>query len=214
MEYQGKITSEIPFFKVSDMNSDGNGFQMIAFRNSVSREQADVLGAKIFPKGATIFPKVGGALLTNKRRMLIQQSCVDNNIMAFVPTVGNAEYWYWVLTLLDFGKLSNPGPVPALNASSIKDLPVPCPELYEQEAIVKYIKNLCVELDAGIALEQKTIGFILEYRDRLIADVVTGQIDVRDWLPGPDDEVADEDLAALGGDEDIEPNGEDEDGEE
>lgn len=36
-----------------------------------------------------------------------------------------------------------------------------------------------------------------KYRDRLIADVVTGQIDVRGWTPGPDDRVTDEDLATL-----------------
>ena len=35
-----------------------------------------------------------------------------------------------------------------------------------------------------------------EYRDRLIADVVTGQIDVRGWVPGPDDVIV-EDAAVL-----------------
>ena len=36
-----------------------------------------------------------------------------------------------------------------------------------------------------------------EYRDSLVADVVTGQVDVREWRPDPDDEVANENLAAL-----------------
>jgi type I restriction enzyme S subunit len=35
-----------------------------------------------------------------------------------------------------------------------------------------------------------------EYRDRLIADVVTGQLDVRAWMPGPDD-VIDETAAVI-----------------
>lgn len=30
-----------------------------------------------------------------------------------------------------------------------------------------------------------------------IADIVTGQVDVRNWVPGPDDRVTDEGLAAL-----------------
>ena len=201
VEHQGKTSAEIPFFKVSDMTSAGNSFGMTSFKNSVSHELASMLGAKIFPKGATIFPKVGGALLTNKRRILVRDSCVDNNIMAFVPATGNAEYWYRVLTLIDFGKLANPGPVPALNASTIKDLLIPCPEDSEQEIIVKYIRGLCTELDAGIVQEQGSIDLIREYRDRLIADVVTGQVDVRGWIPGPDDVVADNDLAALADDE-------------
>ncbi len=43
----------------------------------------------------------------------------------------------------------------------------------------------------------KEIELIREYRDRLISDVVTGQIDVRGWQPKPDDENDAEVLAAL-----------------
>ena len=59
-----------------------------------------------------------------------------------------------------------------------------------------------------------TIKLIREYRDRQIADVVTGQVDVRGWVPGPDDVVAEEDLAALGGDEEIDTDGEEDDGDD
>lgn len=45
--------------------------------------------------------------------------------------------------------------------------------------------------------QKKSLSEIGEYRDRLIADVVTGQIDVRGWKPGPGDEIADEDLTIL-----------------
>lgn len=214
IEFQGETSFEIPFFKVSDMTYSGNEFQMLATKNSVSREQAAVLGAKVFPSGSTIFPKVGGALLTNKRRLLVRDSCVDNNVMAFVPFSGNPEYWYWVLTMLDFGKLANPGPVPALNASTIKDLSVPYPDDEEQDRIVEHIRALCLELNAGISLEKRGIELIREYRDRLIADVVTGQVDVRGWQPGPDDLVDDAVLAALDDDQEDATAEEDGDGED
>mgnify|MGYP001016570039 CR=1 FL=1 len=55
--------------------------------------------------------------------------------------------------------------------------------------------------DDAITRAEEEIKLIREYRDRLIADVVTGQIDVRGWRPGPDDVVSDEELAALGDDE-------------
>lgn len=46
--------------------------------------------------------------------------------------------------------------------------------------------------------------------DRLIADVVTGQIDVRGWVSGLDDVVSNSDLAALvdGSDNDESPEDE------
>lgn len=71
----------------------------------------------------------------------------------------------------------------------------------EQQSIVDHIKRESAPLDDAIARAEEEIRLIREYRDRLIADVVTGQIDVRGWRPGPDDVVSDEELAALGGEE-------------
>ena len=52
------------------------------------------------------------------------------------------------------------------------------------------------------------------YRDRQIADVVTGQIDVRGWQPGPEDQIAEEDLTALGDDDDNDTTDEETDGDD
>lgn len=71
----------------------------------------------------------------------------------------------------------------------------------EQQSIVAHIKSESTPLDDAITRAEEEIKLIREYRDRLIADVVTGQIDVRGWRPGPDDVVSDEELAALGDDE-------------
>ena len=52
------------------MNLPGNeGDKLRTWNNSISRGTADELGAYIFPAGSIVFPKVGGALLTNKRRL-------------------------------------------------------------------------------------------------------------------------------------------------
>ncbi len=71
------------------------------------------------------------------------------------------------------------------------------PEIDEQKKLVEHIRAESHPLDEAIEAAKQEIQFIREYRDRLIADVVTGQVDVRGWQPGPDDIVIDEDLAAL-----------------
>lgn len=71
----------------------------------------------------------------------------------------------------------------------------------EQQSIVAHIKSESTPLDDAITRAEEEIKLIREYRDRLIADVVTGQIDVRGWRPGPDDVVSDEELAVLGDDQ-------------
>jgi len=91
-----------------------------------------------------------------------------------------------------------------LNAAKVRALPVFLPPIDEQWAIVAHLKAATAEQDEAITRMAEEIVFIREYRDRLIADVVTGQIDVRGWMPGPDDGVSDDDLAALGDGEETE----------
>ncbi len=80
-----------------------------------------------------------------------------------------------------------------LNPRSLLKEKIPVPPLYLQREVSNfYYEELAVRQEI-----EKEIALIREYRDRLIADVVTGQVDVRGWQPGPDDVVDDTALAAL-----------------
>ena len=92
--------------------------------------------------------------------------------------------------------------------------PVPLPSLNEQAEIEAHIQRETQDIDLAIARAEEEIKLIREYRDRQIADVVTGQVDVRGWVPGPDDVMADEDLAVLGGDEELDTDGEEDNGDD
>ncbi len=54
------------------------------------------------------------------------------------------------------------------------------PSRKEQEAIVSFIQRISKSIDTAITRAQREIDLIQEYRTRLIADVVTGKLDVRD----------------------------------
>ena len=104
---------------------------------------------------------------------------------------------------------------PAIAETVLGRFPVAMPStVTEQQAIVAHIKAESAPLDQAIEQALTEIKLIREYRDRQIADVVTGQVDVRGWVPGPDDVVTDEDLAVLGGDDEMDTNGEDDDGDD
>lgn len=75
------------------------------------------------------------------------------------------------------------------------------PTMEEQQALVRQITQDSAPIDTGIAQTTEEIRLMREYRDRLISDVVTGQIDVRSWVPGPDD-VTDEAIEVLGDEDD------------
>ncbi|MCM1141491.1 MAG: restriction endonuclease subunit S, partial [Muribaculum sp.] len=56
---------------------------------------------------------------------------------------------------------------------------LPIPPLDEQNAIVDYINSKTAKIDGLIADLSAQIEKLKEYKQRLIADAVTGQIDVR-----------------------------------
>lgn len=104
---------------------------------------------------------------------------------------------------------------PAIAETVLGRFPIAMPStLEEQQAILAHIKAESAPLDQAIEQALTEIKLIREYRERQIADVVTGQVDVRGWIPGPEDVVADEDLAALGEDEGIDTEGEEDDGDD
>ncbi len=102
----------------------------------------------------------------------------------------------------------------ALGKHDVKNAVIALPPVEEQKSICKWIDYECKPLEDAIQRAEEEIKLIREYRDRQIADVVTGQVDVRGWVPEPNDVVAEEDLAALGGDEEIDTDGEEDDGDE
>lgn len=56
---------------------------------------------------------------------------------------------------------------------------IPIPPLNEQRAIVAYIEEKCQKIDTLITELQAEIVYMKEYKQRLIADCVTGQVNVQ-----------------------------------
>ncbi len=66
-----------------------------------------------------------------------------------------------------------------LNWQGLKKLDIPLPPSNEQQAIVAYIEEKCEKI-AKLASElQSEIDYLKEYKQRLIADCVTGQVNVQ-----------------------------------
>ena len=67
-----------------------------------------------------------------------------------------------------------------LNVDRIGSRKVAIPPLFEQAHIVKCLDRSTTDTDAAIALARRQIDLVQEYRTRLVADVVTGKLDVRE----------------------------------
>lgn len=83
-----------------------------------------------------------------------------------------------------------------LDMQKMKEIPFIVPSEEEQVEIVRYIKKEHKKLDVSIEKWKSKIELLKEYRTRLISDVVTGQVDVRDiqipeYIPEEETEMTD-----------------------
>ena len=78
------------------------------------------------------------------------------------------------------------------NRTTLGNFPMYLPGVIEQQAILDHIADQCGLKDAIIAQARRQIELLQEYRSRLIADVVTGKLDVRDAAAQLPDEADEE----------------------
>lgn len=89
-----------------------------------------------------------------------------------------------------------------LYTSTLMSMKMPLPPIEEQQAIVGSIIADTARLNQQIALTLREIELLQEFRTRLVADVVTGQVDVRGIAESlPNTPEQDTDLDSLLGDD-------------
>lgn len=176
-DYQGIEDEEYPFYKVGSLSTtDGNAI-VRDFRNTVSKETALELGAKVIPGGSVLMAKIGEAMRLCRFAVNATNCCVDNNMMAIVPRFEHitTDYLRLALTLVTVDVLVNPGPVPSLNVQGLRMFSIPLPSLEIQERLTAEWKKETSEIDDLIAESTKLRDLLLKRRSVLITDVVTGR---------------------------------------
>lgn len=147
-KYQGNLNSQdIPFYKVSDMNTQGNETIMMSANNYVSEDiLKNNIRATIFEKNTIIFPKVGMAIHTNKKRILGRRAAVDNNTMAvwvkddaMVNPYYLLNYFIVNVNLSDIASDANP---PSISAKNLCEVTIPIPPVDIQEKIVSECQEI------------------------------------------------------------------------
>lgn len=89
----------------------------------------------------------------------------------------------------------------AITCRDLKSFGIAVPPMSQQAAIVAHLDGATAGINSTIARTQRQIGLLREYRARLVADVVTGKLDVRAFAATLPDEVPD-DIEAIEADVD------------
>ena len=146
-------TEGIPFFKVSDMNLNGNECELVYSNNYVTQEQIERKKWKpITEVPAIFFAKVGAAVMLNRKRLVNTPFLLDNNTMAY--KFGNDWDTNFGRTLFDtinLASLVQVGALPSYNANDVESIEIALPTIEEQKKIGEYFANL----DHLITLHQR-----------------------------------------------------------
>ena len=116
---------------------------------------------------------------------LIILSCRPNRASGqFISFVLNSNYGFHSLKRIKTGALH-----PHLNCTFVREIRTPLPPRDEQDTLAACLSCEITRIDAVLEKIKKSTDLLHEYRTRLIADVVTGKLDVReaaDALPEVD----------------------------
>ena len=111
-------------------------------------------------KSSTIFPKRGAAIMTNKVRMLGEDSYMDTNMMALEPKGIDPEYLYTFINKTGLYKIADTSTIPQINNKHIEPYLLLIPSLEEQHKIGSFFK----QLDGTIALHQRKLDLLKEQK--------------------------------------------------
>ena len=148
----------------------------------ITEQAYEECSVSLIPRGTVIMGMIGQGKTRGMSAFLDIEACINQNLAAIIPKTGlDGRFLHHMLTafyqpIRESGRGSNQE---ALNCDIISSIRLPFPCLDEQKAISKDLDHRLGKTARIIQEQQRQIDLIQEYRTRLIADVVTGKVDVR-----------------------------------
>lgn len=168
------IGGTTPFYKVADMNRSA-GKRMAESAIYLDDEAVVRYRMRLAPAGSVIFPKVGGALATNKKRVLSCSAAFDTNTMALVPSTAMVpEFLFYLMERIDLRDYAYGSPVQQVDRKALLSLSVALPPLDEQRRMVAAIEERVSHLDAGLAMLRRARINLERMRSAVLEAAVRG----------------------------------------
>ncbi len=203
---------EIPWVRTTDLTDDFVTIDDIPIR--ITNKAVAETACSRLPIGSVLVGMYGGAGTIGKNGLLMTAAVTNQAVCGIFPSsifVSRYLQFYlhfyrpfWMITASGTRKDPNIG------QEHIRNLLVAMPPRSEQEQIVDFIESETAIIKMTITTIQKEIALTEEYRTALIAEAVTGKIDVRGYAMRDEGLEAYEGLGARGlGLETVDEEGED-----
>ena len=173
-KFQGATAGEYPFFKVSDMNNEGNETFMETANNYISETLRKQLGAIAFPANSIVLAKVGAAVFLERKKILVKASCLDNNMAAFVldARLADRRFIHYLLLNTKLSSLVSTTALPSLSGSVLAAITLVLPPITEQTAIAAILSDM----DAEITTLEAKLAKARSLKQGMMQELLTGRI--------------------------------------
>lgn len=172
--FQGETSGAFPFYKVSDMNNEGNEIFMSTANNYIAEDVRKTIGAVIFPANSIVFAKVGAAVFLERKKILTRPSCLDNNMAAFIVDERRicVRFMHYALLNIRLGDLVSTTALPSLSNPVLSNIEITLPPVSEQQAIATTLSYIDAELATLEARRDKTH----QLKQGMMQELLTGRV--------------------------------------
>lgn len=174
------------YIKVGDMNLLENSVEITTSSNFTNTYMQQYL----IKSNSIIFPKRGGAISTNKKRIVKKEIYIDTNTMAVTPFIKDSfdffNIWFMSINLWD---LNTGTAVPQINNKDIEPLLIPIPSIDEQIEIVKKVKKLIDIIDNLSSEAKSQLKTLDQLRQKTLDLAIRGKLVPQDGEDEPASEL-------------------------
>lgn len=172
----GFSDGDIPFFKVAQMNNHHENMvePEITFNEIVAKEHK----VKLFPKGSTLIPKRGGAILTNKKRMLLEDASYDSNIMGLKADESKIsdDYLFAFMRTVNLANFVDASTIPQVNNKHIDQMQIPLASIEEQSDVVSRVNLLVKKVETMDSEIQRQLDDLQALKSSILDSAFKGDL--------------------------------------
>jgi restriction endonuclease S subunit len=165
----------VPFYKVGDMNLDPEF--LCKSRLYLSEKQIEERNMFVLPIGSVVFPKAGGAIATNKKRIVSVPGPIDLNCMAAIPIQGTIpKYLYWWFQSINLETFADGSILPQLSKGKMSEIPLYWPNPDIQEEVLMKLEQALSKNSQAIQLAELIEANSNSLRRSLLQAAFTGRL--------------------------------------
>ena len=171
-----RSTGDIPYVKVAEMTMPANRDGVRTSIRFLSLK--DIRPSWVIPAGAVIFPKRGGAILTNKKRLALVDICADLNIMSVIPSERlTPEFLYRYFLTVDMRQLGSGSSIPQINNYDIAPLRIAFPESKTRQIeVTGALEAIEAECQALAGIQERKRVALDELKKSLLHQAFSGAL--------------------------------------